>query len=151
MKQEDFRQIISLAIDVEMEAYSFYCAVADTVANDGLKNIFAGLADAELHHQNFLQQIMLKGSRAQYVEESFDYKASDGSELPALSMSLKPVEGILLAIRKKLDAIQMYTQLSEASQDLEVKSAFLELAKMKKNQKAHLEDIYAKMQFPEAW
>jgi rubrerythrin len=151
MKPEDFRLIISLAIDVEMEAYAFYCAVADMVGNVVVKNIFAELADAEVHHQNFLQQIMLKGSRAQHVEESFDYKGPDGSELPALSLSLKPVEGILLAIRKKLDAMQMYTQLSEASQDLEVKHAFLELAKMKKNQKAQLEDIYAKMQFPEAW
>jgi rubrerythrin len=151
MKSEDFRQIISQAIDGEIEAYTFYCAVADRVADAALKNIFAELAADELNHQDFLQQVMLKGSRALYVEESHEFKPANNPELPPLSVSFKPIDGILLAIRKKLDAMQMYTQLSQAARDPEDKHAFLELAKMEQNQKASIEDIYAKMTFPEAW
>jgi rubrerythrin len=151
MKPEDFRRIISQAIDGEIEAYTFYCAVADNVADAVVKNIFAELAAEELDHQDFLQQVMLKGSRALHVEESHDYKAADNPELPPLSVNCKPIDGILLAIRKKLDAMQMYTQLSQAAWDPEDKHAFLELAKMKKSQKARIEDIYARRTFPEDW
>jgi rubrerythrin len=151
MKPEDFRRIISQAIDREIEAYTFYCTVADKVADAALKNIFIELADDELNHQDFLHQVMLKGSRALYVEESHNYKAVDNLELPTLSASFKPIDGILLAIRKKLDAMQMYTQISQAARDPEDKHAFLELARMEKNQKARLEDIYAKITFPDVW
>jgi rubrerythrin len=151
MKPEDFKQMISQAMDGEIEVYTFYCAVADKVADATLKNIFAELAADELTHQDFLQQVMLKGSRALYVEESHDCKVADNLELPPLSVDFKPIDGILLAIRKKLDAMQMYTQLSQAARDPEDKHAFFELAKMEKNQKARIEDIYAKMAFPEAW
>ena len=151
MKPEDFRQIISQAIDGEIEAYSFYCTVADKVADSALKNTFAELAGEELNHQDFLQHIMFKGSRALRVEESHDYQAANSPELPTLSAHIKPVDGILLAIRKKLDAMQMFTQLSEAASDPEDRHALLELAKMERGQKDRLEDIYARMAFPEAW
>jgi rubrerythrin len=151
MKPEDFRQIISQAIDAELEAYTFYCAVADKVADAALKNIFAGLANEALNFQDFLQQIMFKASRALQIEESHEYNAAEPSDLPALSSDLKPVNGILLAIRKKLDAMQLYTQLSHAVQDPDDKHAFLELATAEKDHKARLEDIYAGMVYPKAW
>jgi rubrerythrin len=151
MKPEDFRQMISQAMDGEMEVYTFCCAVADKVADAALKNLFSELADDEWDHQKFLQAVMLKGSRALQVEESHDYKAADTLELPPLSVDFKPIDGILLAIRKKLDAMQLYTQLSQVASDPEEKSAFLKLANMEKNQKARLEDIYANMTFPEIW
>jgi rubrerythrin len=151
MKPEDFRQKISEAINGEIETYTFYCMVADKVEDAALRGIFNELAGDELNHQHFLQEVMLKGSRALHVEESHEYKAADTPELPPLSMSFKPVDGILLAIRKKLDAIQMYTQLSQAVRDPEEKHAFLELAKMETNQKARIEHIYTNMTFPEVW
>jgi rubrerythrin len=151
MTPEDFRQIISQAMNGEMEAYTFYCMVADKVADATLKNIFSELADNEWDHQKFLQAVMLKGSRALQVEESHDYKSADTPELPPLSVDSKPVDGILLAIRKKLDAMQLYTQLSQIARDPEEKVAFLKLANMEKNQKSRLEEIYANMAFPEVW
>jgi rubrerythrin len=151
MKSEDFRQIISQAINGEIEVYTFYCMVADKVADAALKNIFSELADDEWNHQQILQAVMLKGSRSLQVEESHDYKAADTLELPPLSVDFKPIEGILLAIRKKLDAMQKYTQLSQVASDPEEKGAFLKLAKMENSQKARLEDIYANMTFPEVW
>jgi rubrerythrin len=151
MKPEEFRQIISQAIDGGMEAYSFYCAVADKVADAALRNTLAELADEELNHQEFLRQIMFKASRALHMEESYKYRTADTAELPELSANIKPADGLLLAIRKKLDSMRMYTQLSQAAIDPEDKHAFLELARMRKNHKARLEDIYAKMALPEVW
>jgi len=64
---------------------------------------------------------------------------------------MKPTDGIALAIRKELDAMQMYTQLARVSSDSGEKQTFLELAKMEKNHKTRLEDIYTNMAFPEVW
>jgi rubrerythrin len=151
MKSEDFRELISRAIDVEMEAYNFYCTAADRATDDALKNLFAELAAEELNHQAFLQEIMMRGSRALQAEDSRDYRFSNALELSPLSIDHKPVDGIALAIRKELDAMQMYTQLSLIAWDPQEKRAFLELARMEKSHKTRLEEIYTNMAFPDNW
>jgi len=120
MKPENFRQIISQAIEGEIEAYTYYRTVSE-------------------------------GPGSLHVEEAQDYKIADTLESPPLSASLKPINGITLAIRKELDAMQMYTQLSQVAGDPEEKKTFLELAKMERGHKARLEDIYTNMAFPEVW
>jgi rubrerythrin len=151
MKPEDFKRIISQAIDGEIEAYTYYKTVAEKVADVALKNIFAELAGDELQHRGFLQGVMAKGSDTLQLEESRDYRIADTLESPPLTEHLKPVDGIALAIRKELEAMQMYTQLSQVAGDSEEKRTFLELAKMEKGHKARLEDIYTNMAFPEVW
>jgi rubrerythrin len=151
MKPEDFRQIISHAIEGEIEAYTYYRTVSEKVEDAALKNIFAELAGDEFRHREFLQGTVLKGPGSLRVEESHDYKIADTLASPPLSANLKPVDGIALAIRKELDAMQMYTQLAQVVGDPEEKNIFLELAKMEKGHKARLEDIYTNMAFPEVW
>jgi rubrerythrin len=151
MKSEDFRQIISQAIEGEIEAYTFYKTIAEKVEDAAIKDLFAELAGDELGHRNFLQGIMAKGPKALHIDETHDYKIADHLESPPLSVDLKPIDGITLAIRKELDAMQMYTQLSRVALDSDEKETFLSLAKMEKGHKARLEDIYTSMAFPEVW
>jgi rubrerythrin len=70
---------------------------------------------------------------------------------PTLSADLKPLDGIVLAIKKELEAMQMYTQLADAQTDPEQKNLFTDLAAMERGHKARLEDIYTNMAFPESW
>jgi rubrerythrin len=151
MKPENFKQIISFAIEGEIEAYTYYRTVAEKVNDPALKKIFSELAGEEATHRAFLQGIMTKGPESLLVDESHDYKIADTLESPPLSLNLKPIEGITLAIRKELDAMQMYTQLALVARDAEEKKMFQELAKMEKGHKARLEDIYTNMAFPEVW
>lgn len=151
MRLEDFRRIISQAIEGEIEAYTYYRTVSEKVGSSALKNIFNELAGDEKQHRAFLEGIIAKGPESLHVEESQDYKIADTLEMPPLSIDLKPVDGITLAIRKELDAMQRYTQLSQVAGDPEEKKTFLELAKMEKGHKARLEDIYTTMAFPEVW
>ncbi len=151
MKTEDFRQIISQAIEGEIEAYNYYRTVSEKVEEATLKNIFGDLARDELQHRAFLQGIIKKGPDSLQVEEAQDYKIADTLATPPLSMDLKPIDGITLAIRKELDAMQMYSQLANVAGDPDEKKTFLELAKMERGHKARLEDIYTTMAFPEVW
>jgi rubrerythrin len=151
MKPEEFWLIISQAIEGEIEAYNYYKTIAEKVEAAALKDIFAELAGDELGHRNFLQGIMAKGPTALHLDETHDYKIADTLATPPLSINLKPIDGITLAIRKELDAMQMYTQLSQVAADSAEKETFSQLAKMEKGHKARLEDIYTSMAFPEIW
>ena len=151
MRPEDFKAIISNAIDGEIEAYTFYSEISKKVQDPALKGIFSELAQEEKGHRAFLQGIINRGPQALNVQENQDYKIADTLESPPLTMDLKPTEGIVLAIRKELDAMQMYTQLARVSSDSGEQQTFLELAKMERNHKTRLEDIYTNMAFPEVW
>jgi len=151
MKPEDFKAIISSAIDGEIEAYDFYRNVSEKVKDPALQRIFSELAGEEKGHREFLLSIINRDSKALQVDDTEDYKIADTLEIPPLTLGMKPTDGIALAIRKELDAMQMYTQLARVSSDPEQKQTFLELAKMEKNHKTRLEDIYTSMAFPEVW
>ena len=151
MKPEDFKAIISNAIDGEIEAYDFYWNVSEKVQDPALQRIFSELAGEEKGHRAFLQSILNRGSNALCVDDSQDYRLAETLDVPSLSLDMKPMDGIALAIRKELDAMQMYTQLARVAADPGEKQTFLELAKMEKGHKTRLEDIYTNMAFPEVW
>jgi rubrerythrin len=58
---------------------------------------------------------------------------------------MKPIEGLVIAIKKELEAMSMYTQLANLSTDASQKKLFQELASMERGHKARLEDIYTNM------
>lgn len=151
MKADDAKKIISLAIDREVEAYTFYKSVADRVKNKVLKDLFAELAGEEKKHREFLQGFLAKDVSKIKFTAGHDYKVGDSLPTPPLTADLKPLDGLVIAIRKELEAMQMYTQFANAAADTETQMLFTQLANMERGHKARLEDIYTNMAFPEAW
>jgi rubrerythrin len=151
MKADDAKKIISMAIDREVEAYTFYRGVADKVKSTALKSLFAELAGEEKKHREFLQGMLSKDITKMKFDASHDYKVADILPSPTLSVDMKPLEGIVVAIMKELEAMQMYTQLANLAKDTETQLLFSQLANMERGHKARLEDIYTNMAFPEAW
>jgi len=151
MKADDAKKIISLAIDREVEAYTFYRTVADKVKDPALKKIFTELAGEEKQHREFLQGMLSKDVAKMNFDSKKNYKVVDAMATPPLSVDMKPLEGIIVSIKKELEAMQMYTQLANLSNDTEQKLLFSQLANMESGHKARLEDIYTNMAFPEVW
>ena len=151
MNAAEAKKIISLAIDREVEAYTFYKSVADRARDEALKTVFADLAGEEKKHREFLQTFLSKDAKQMKFAAQADYKTYDGLQTPALTVDLKPLDGLVIAIKKELEAMQMYTQLANASADTETQFLFSQLANMEKTHKARLEDIYTNMAFPEVW
>lgn len=151
MKGEDAKKIISTAIDREVEAYTFYRSVADKVKDKALKSLFDELAGEEKKHREFLQGFLAKDISKIKFSAGHDYKVGDALPSPKLTIDLKPLDGLVIAIKKELEAMQMYTQLAAAAQDNETQMLFTQLANMERGHKARLEDIYTNMAFPEAW
>jgi rubrerythrin len=151
MNQGEYKKIISRAIELEVEAYTFYLAVSDKAKDENIKNLFNDLSREEQKHKLTLEGFLAKGPEKIHFSESKDYKIVDALPTPPLTMDLKPVEGLVIAIKNELEAMQMYTQLANASADEAQKNIFLELASMERGHKSKLEDLYTNMAFPEVW
>ncbi|MHB8138042.1 MAG: ferritin family protein [Smithellaceae bacterium] len=151
MNQNEFKKIISNAISQEIEAFTFYSTVSEKVKDANLKRLFTDLADDEAKHKRTLEGYLAKGFDKIHFSPSADYKVADALPTPPLTPDLKPVDGLVIAIKKELEAMQMYTQLAKTSADEAEKNIFLELASMERGHKSRLEDLYTNMAFPEAW
>ncbi len=151
MNQDEYRKIISNAISQESEAFAYYNAVSEKAKDAGIKRLFKDLAGEEAGHKRTLESFLKRETDKMHFAESKDYKIADALPTPPLTPDLKPVDGIVIAIKKELEAMQMYTQLAGASADGEQKNIFLELASMERGHKSKLEDIYTNMAFPEVW
>ncbi len=151
MKADDAKKIIETAINKEIEAYTFYHGVADKVKNPMLKDLFTELAGEEKKHREFLQGMLTKDIAKMKFDASHDYKVGDNLPTPDLKVDMKPLEGLVVAIKKELQAMQMYTQLAKLAKDTETQLLFSQLANMERGHKARLEDVYTNMAFPEAW
>ncbi|MCK9306293.1 MAG: ferritin family protein [Methanoculleus sp.] len=151
MDAEEYRSIISNAIDREVEAYTFYRTVREKVTDENLKNLFNELAGEESNHRKTLEGLQMKEPGKLGFNTQRNYKVAETLETPPLSADLKPLDGLVIAIRKELDAMQMYTQLASLSVDPEQMALFESLASMERGHKARLEDIYTNMAFPEVW
>ncbi len=151
MKAEDAKKIISMAIDREVESYTFYRGIADKVKDKALKDLFAQLAGEEKQHRELLQGMLTKDIAKMKFDPSHDYKVADTLPSPKLSVDMKPLEGIVVAIKKELEAMQMYSQLASLAKDTETQFLFTQLANMERGHKARLEDLYTNMAFPEVW
>jgi len=149
MNAEDAKKIIATAIDREVESYTFYRGIADKVKDKALKDLFAELAGEEKKHRELLQGMLTKDISKMKFDPSHDYKVADSLASPTLSVDMKPLEGLVVAIKKELEAMQMYTQLAKLAKDTETQLLFSQLANMERGHKARLEDIYTNMAFPE--
>jgi rubrerythrin len=151
MKSDDAKKIISTAIDREVEAYTFYRTISDKVKDAALKKLFGELAGEEKQHREFLQGMLSKDVTKMRFDAKKDYKVANAMPSPPLSADMKPLDGIVVSIKKELEAMQMYTQLAGLSTDTEQKFLFTQLANMESGHKARLEDLYTNMAFPEVW
>jgi rubrerythrin len=151
MNLDEYKMIISNAINAEVEAFTFYHSVSDKAKDVNIKKIFKELADEETKHKIILEGFLKRNPNKMHFSDSKDYRIVDTLPTPVLTSDIKPVDGIVIAIKKELEAMQMYTQLANASMDEEQRNIFLELASMERGHKSKLEDIYTNMAFPEVW
>ncbi len=151
MTPEDAKQIISDAIDDEVEAYTYYKNVSERANDPALRNLFGELAGEEKKHRELLQQFLTKDIADIHFQASKDYKVADTLQTPKLTDDLTPKDGIVIAIKKEQAAMDQYTELATLSTDAEQERLFAELASMERGHKARLEDIYTNMAFPEVW
>jgi len=150
MKAEDYKKVITMAVENEIEAYDFYKAAGEKVSDTNLKSIFNDLATEEKQHRDFLQGLLTQAAPMKF-DEGKDYKISETVDKPKLSLSMSPADAIGLAMKNEEEAMHMYSELAKASADKEQQKMFDSLASMELSHKVKLEGIYTDMAYPEVW
>jgi len=84
-------------------------------------------------------------------DTAHDYRVTDAQKTPPLMQDMQPLDGLVLAIKKEVESMLMYSQLADASTDNDQKILFLGLVAMERSHKSRLEEIYTNMAFPEVW
>jgi rubrerythrin len=146
-----YESIMNMAIDNEIEAYDFYYALSQKNLEAGIKDIFVQLAKEEKEHRDILMGFFKNPQKPLKFKSSADYKVSESVAFPPLTIDMKPVDAIALAMKKEEEAMKAYIAFAQDSDSAEQAAIFEELAKMEQGHKAKLEDIYTNMAFPEVW
>jgi rubrerythrin len=150
MTVEEYKRIITMAIASEIEAYEFYTVVAEKTKDSSLKSIFDGLANEERGHREFLESV-LSDTKPLSIDETKDYKVSATVDKPKLSVNMRPVDAIALAMKNEEEAMNTYTELAYICTDDREKDLFESLAQMERGHKLKLEEMYTNMAFAEVW
>lgn len=149
--QDAFKSILNMAIKNEIEAYDFYSGVAARVSDPAIRSIFTEMAQQEEKHRVQLSAYLDGAAESFVMERLPDYKVAETVEQPKLSLSMKPVDAIALAMKREEEARNAYQLFADASTDPALRQVFLELSAMENGHKSRLEELYTNMAFPEVW
>jgi rubrerythrin len=151
MNQDEYKEIIKLAIANEVEAKKFYEDASSALQDPHLKSLFASLADEEKRHRDILTKIYNSETVERYFSETRDYKVAETVDEPALSMDMKPADAFALAMKKEAEAMKQYTEMADICSDAEKRQVFLDLAAMERDHKLKMETAFTDIGYPEVW
>lgn len=151
MDKQQYEALFEMAISREVEAYEFYRKVSERAQNAQVKGVFAELSLEELGHKDLLTQFKNDPAKVMKIQASPDYKVAEATELPALSVDMKPADAIALAMKKEQQAVEFYRTLEQNAADPEMKAAFANFANMELGHKHRLENVFVQVGYPEAF
>ncbi len=149
---KNYKEILKMAVGNEVEAFEFYRDAAAKMKDPAMKKTFQELADEESGHKVLLEGFLSNEMKDMKFSDEKDYKVAETVEAPqTLSTDMAFKDAIALAMKKEQEAMEMYQQFADASDEAKQKETFLELAKMEKGHKVRLEGIYTDIAFIEVW
>jgi rubrerythrin len=152
MDREQLTGLLEIAIQREIEAYDFYTKVAASFKDKALVMIFSELAQEEQSHRNLLETFLTHPEKHFEISApARDYKLAEETELPALSIEMKPAEAFALAMKKEQQAAEFYRDLANRTIDDEVKDICLNLANMELKHKQKIEKAFVDVAYVESF
>ncbi|MDD5082873.1 MAG: ferritin family protein [Dehalococcoidales bacterium] len=147
----DIYTIMKMAIEREDESYVFYSDVAKRVQDQATRNTFLKLAKDELGHKDFIDKCVRDPNLLQNLPVPQNWKLSEATKDPVLSVEMTPKDAITLAMKKEQGTAEFYSTLAGGAVDSTYRETFKGLATMELGHKARLESIFMDMGFPEVW
>lgn len=151
MDQKTYQQILDDAIKSETEAHQFYLEVAEQTRNSFLKELFLSFSKEEKRHRQILKNFKSNPSQTLNFKKVPDFHVAETIEEPILTVDMKPIDAIALAMKKEQAAMQHYSQLADACTDPDQKKVFFELAAMEREHKNKMEAAFVDIGYPEVW
>ncbi|MEI6563514.1 MAG: ferritin family protein [bacterium] len=150
-QKNDLASLFATAIRRERDAAIFYQQIMERVANPAAKAVFAQLVKDENEHERFLEKCQVEPSLLADIDPHWDCHLATATDLPPLSIDMKPADAIALAMKKEQEAVDFYRMLAAKSADGKTKVLFNGLAKMELSHKNQLESVFTAIGYPEVF
>jgi len=152
MDLEKYKQVITDAIQNEIDAKEFYTKIAARVKDAYLRELFEEFSIEEAKHEKILADI-LNGGKIESRNFNFDkdFKVAETYEMPEVNDDMNLKDAIGLAMKNEELAMKSYTNLAENCEDPDLKVVFLDLAAMEREHKFKMEESFIQVAYPEAW
>jgi rubrerythrin len=151
MDHTEYREILSNAIEREIDARQFYRDAAEKMPEGYLKELFNGFASQEGKHEEILKGFLEAAPESLPFAEDRDYKVADTVEKPRVSPDMKPADAFALAMKKEEEAMHQYNLLADGCTDAAQAGVFRDLAAMEREHKLKMEPAFVETAFPEVW
>lgn len=152
MDLNKYKDVISGAIDAEIEARKFYEGVAARIKDDYLKDVFSGFAKEEAKHERILTEILEKGKTdTSYFSFEKDFHVAETIEMPSVDQNMNLKEAIGIAMKNEEIAMKNYQALADSCDDAGLKTVFQDLASMERQHKFKMEKDFVDVAYPEVW
>ncbi len=139
MNFSNFQDVIDFAIKREEEAIESYAGMIEKTRMPGLKELLAELRDEEKKHKKMLQNISSEKIADLKIKNVTDLKISDYLVEEPTSPDMNFQDLLIFAAKKEKKAADLYSQLSDRSDDPELKKLFDFLVQQEKSHKLKLE------------
>ncbi len=142
MNFSNFRDVIDFAIKREEEAIESYGDMLEKTRMPGLKELLSELREEEKKHKKLLQNISSEKIEALKIKDVTDLKISDYLVEEPTGQDMNFQDLLIYAAKKEKKAADLYSQLSERSEDPELKKLFDFLVQQEKSHKLKIEKEY---------
>ncbi|MFW6082314.1 MAG: ferritin-like domain-containing protein [Desulfosalsimonas sp.] len=151
MDRSRYKEILSGAIEREIEAQRFYSDVAERMEDAFLKELFTVFVGEEKKHQEILEGFLSSVPEKIPFDETRDYNVSETVESPEVSSDMRPADAFALAMKKEEEAMNQYNALADGCTDAEQEKVFRSLAAMEREHKFKIENAFVDIGYPEVW
>jgi rubrerythrin len=144
MDLRNYEDIIKFAISREEAAIDTYGDMSEKTKTPGLRELLLELQGEEKNHKKLLEDISEEQISSFNSEEVIDLKISDflTEEPPSEDMTFQDL--LILAAKKEQEAVELYSKLSDDTNNEELKKLFDFLISQEKSHKLKLEKEYEK-------
>ena len=152
MDLKKYKQVISDAIQDEIEAKEFYDKISKQIKDDYLKKLFEGFSKEEENHAKTLTGIL---NQEKITISNFNFKTdfmvAETIAMPEVNEKMDLKNAIGLAMKNEEIAMKNYTLLADSCDDPQLKALFQDLASMEREHKNMMELQFVNVAFPEVW
>ena len=135
-------EILNFAISKEEDSIQFYTYLAETVDKPYMKEMFKQVASEEKGHRAKLEAVKKERLLIPEAEKIMDLKISDYLVDIEPHPEMGYQEALIVAMKREKAAFKLYTDLSSAATDENVKQLFLFLALEEAKHKLRFEIEY---------
>jgi len=135
-------EILDFAMQSEQDAVDFYTSLAEKMQNEEMKDVFLQFAREEVGHKAKLQKIKDEGLFDMEADKVRDLKIADYVVHSKTSDDMEYRDALVLAMKREKAAFKLYTNLSERTDQPELKKVFQALAVEESKHKLRFELEY---------